>query len=93
MPTHTHMNKTRATVASEGKLFAWWKCDQGGRKVKRRESSFCGGAGERKARGEAAMADGRGEVQAEAGVKDCSSFQTLKLTVTRAQRPDRRVGT
>ena len=34
-----------------------------------------------------------GEVQAEAGVKDCSSFQTLKLTVTRAQRPDRRVGT
>ena len=34
-----------------------------------------------------------GNVQAEAGVKDCSSFQTLTVTVTRAQRPGRRVGT
>lgn len=34
-----------------------------------------------------------GNIQAEAGVKDYSSFQTLTFTVTRAQRPDRRVGT
>ena len=34
-----------------------------------------------------------GKVQAEAGVKDYSSFQTLKFTVNRAQRPDRRVET
>lgn len=34
--------------------------DQGGRKVKRGELILYAGAGERKTRGEAAMADGRG---------------------------------
>ena len=36
--------------------------DQGGRKVKRGELILYAGAGERKTRGEAAMADGRGRL-------------------------------
>lgn len=34
-----------------------------------------------------------GKVQAKAGVKDCSSVQILRFSVTRAQRVDSGVGT